>query len=659
MSDSIFTNYNYSVFDTDPDQLLTSVQSLSLELQKRSSKLSEAKEESITKAALIKLDDPISNMLADTIAKAATTSGNPTSPLDVKKEMLDLSDNPIKMLAVNLSSLFTAQGISENFGSTSSFYLYYVIKKNLKKWVEQRITITQKIAEYLMQLMTIKSMYFAGPPVDEDMQIILEHLHMAQAYLQMIRPLDTDTFNAENFGQLYDNIRNGEFKGKIVDQELDTFWKYIKGRADAQILFYIKLADKELETAQNYMKSVEIKSGKMYGGVKLKAMFKEISDTVNRMLKSLKDLAELVPITSGIALGTFYGSAEDLEKNAGATIKKLLNSASLSSLNKKIRSSKLSIKDFSENFPNFIVKTTGEYLRSKNNYNSTLLDSFVTRLETTEYPKNRIDLLMKEIPWYSELWTIRGSLYLINPLNLVNFKGIAEYVNNLARTLNSTYFPDMDNDELAQTLETMLKNKYEKFVKLLILSNPRDIRRLQDELRYLLRTAENLIYQDSMLLMKINAIIPPLGYDVFEKMMDLSLGMIQKQDLLGEAGSAILDCVKSGEFIGLVAAKGSGDDWAKSLLSPVLSIDSSVSQSVTNTTDLLTDSEIYDIEADPFVGPLNVLPSLKGIKEEQPKQFYDAMGEILKDFYTESKRLYETIKTNATADTATAQSTGG
>ena len=464
----------------------------------------------------------------------------------------------------------------------AELYLYYIAIRNLRPWLDQRISIIDRIKTNLTILLSIQPpMVDTVNNVDRDMKTIIMYLEAAQQALTNITPMGKDTINQS----LLSGVNIQQITKQKNYSSLALPMAKLKTAAFAKILSWIKLAQQKIDSARSYIRLAtvdQLKKKTVIGTLSSPSSINAIQLMLiraNTIISALEELTSLTPVISVVTLLSDLGQAmskmsvnkfvTDMtglntdgsvvnvsKLTLGQVASSLVPGPSLKSLNDKIKLARLTVKLYPTTVANFVTTTTASHIQQNSVVRNALLDTFVSHIKTDWYPKSTVEYLVDAVKWDPLLEAIDVSLYLINPADLVNFNDHVTQAQAMTQAFSNAVVKQQSTADYSADLYNELTGRFASLAKLPLLSSTESMRAVLIQIRYLLKLCTLAEQQDIELEAALQTMAQPPGYALFEKAMDTSMNVLQKYQSFGPHTTDIINAIKDGSYLNAVVGIG-------------------------------------------------------------------------------------------------------
>jgi hypothetical protein len=478
--------------------------------------------------------------------------------------------------------------------STPSFYLYYMAKTNLPRWIDQRRVLLDTMESYFRFILTYRSPSVPNSNVDADMNVFLNYLKNAHLQLTGITlpgyTVIKQAFDAgvsiiklleqtrkiasiENFGEndanvkaLYNSIITIQTRLVSANSMIDQAMDFIQSKAIASAGFKVESGDGYLLNAQFSFKWQEEAA---------KAYWEEMKQTILMIGMILNDLAAMLPVPAYAALSTLSYAGNlmsvlgESPSDSFSAIRTVIDESSkrnnnfykkvtLSGLNKKIASSLNTINDFAGKYDKLMEKKQSKDKIKMERFSDDLLKEYIDNLEKKppegDYPANRIDMLLKVPRWLVDLRVLKVSIAAELTVDTVAslIEGIAAMDSEISAFKNNIDMNQIDIATHIKESDLLFSQISASFANLVLMAvSPEKIfnKGMVNNLNAYLSTIQRIKAGDERVLNALKSFKEPAGYSLFEKGLGETMNAVQ-QILPGAAG--IISFIEDGTIMDVI-----------------------------------------------------------------------------------------------------------
>jgi len=391
-----------------------------------------------------------------------------------------------------------------------NFRYYYAIRK-LKPYLEQRIEVTDQIANLLYELKILaQSSVFirATPTASKEVQNLLSLLYQAR------RAIDETFLSTTQVPDL------------------------ISGKMKFSDVYKLREAFKYLEEAQNFLNSL-LKD--KYIKAKEKEFLKQWKTYTETNMNILVRLMKLIPVLTNPFAGiTQDNSFIDNAESLGLSFLDP-NAKELASLNTYIGKSKKTLKTFDTEVKPKLAETNAAFQGKAARFKNKHLDTLIAGIEEDK-PRTLAGFAMKAPIWYGKIEYIKYQMYIDSPAFLDRDIVSTNAIANLG---------DLLDDEIAETFHAEMSSQFAALVSVIYIGNLSGGKSNLLMINRLGSQAHELIRKDRELLTKLRQISTSTGYTAFAAAMDAGINALGAAGAFAEHTPYVVEAILNGDFMSL------------------------------------------------------------------------------------------------------------
>lgn len=459
---------------------------------------------------------------------------------DIINQIEAQAQNGIGMIQEIFNGIFS---LPEN---TLDLYFYFLMNTKLRPWLHKRIAITATIQSYLHELNIIlaQDYYFRiAPSADDEYMTLLTYLEQARMSLLQIKLYYVTEYDEK--GQIISQGYKIPTGGPNFILGTGNFGLNIENNFDSQVFYFTRRAFQFLELSQKFLRGLLSNTYLTNKQKELQAQLEEFLFTNNRLVANL---GALIPTTlAGLVpeLDLIRKTVQDPYGAAGEIIIGIGPRDTLTMLNNKIGLIKTILTDFLSFAKTFQGAVDGSIKHTLATFYNAELDQLVSDIRADGRPTTIFDFYAKAPAWYARIEMVKYSLFFFD------YSKFTAEVYLLGPGVG-TALADMRNaagPDKGKELEKALVASFPEIVKSLYLGNVISGNRKTFSLQYLLQLCTESINQDYAWMGIIDSTPKPLGYDIFEDLLNSGLNDLQSSNLLGAATMPIVESINTGVFL--------------------------------------------------------------------------------------------------------------